>query len=330
LAWIHYLQADYGRAYTAFKRLAAGKGKESYKTAALYWQARTAERMGRPDEAKQTFLEILNGQEENYYMGPAARRLEKMGVAFAEKEASKSSLFPGGNPPLSTDRSFHLSRAQELAEISLNRLAVAELDAIKNQNSGDLPLKLALMREYARNKAYARSVALAYQIYHPSDELYRYRYPLAYWETIQKMAEERGLDPYLILALIRQESLFDPKALSPASAFGLMQLLPSTAARAATQLGLPSPQRDKLFDPDLNLTLGTHHFKELLQRYSNNLVKAIAAYNAGESAVARWERQISAEDEEEFIERITYGETRLYVKLVLRNHRIYSRIYNQK
>ncbi len=331
LAWIHYLQADYARAYTAFKRLAAGKGKERYKTAALYWQARTAERMGRPDEAKQTFLEILNGQEENYYMGPAARRLQKMGVAFAEKEASKSNLFPGAVPPLSPDRSFHLSRAQELAEISLNQLAVAELDAIKNQNSGDLPVKLLLMREYARNGAYARSVALAYQIYHPSDELYRYRYPLAYWETIQKMAEERGLDPYLILALIRQESLFDPKALSPASAFGLMQLLSSTAARAATQLGLPSPQRDKLFDPDLNLTLGTHHFKELLQRYSNNLVKAIAAYNAGESAVARWERQISAEDEEEFIERIAYGETHLYVKLVLRNHRIYRKIYdNQK
>ncbi len=327
LAWIYYLERDYARAYTAFKRLAAGKGKESYKTAALYWQARTAERMQQSDEAKQLLLQILNSPEDSYYKGPAAKWLEKMGVAFEEKEASKSNLFPGAIPPLSPDRAFHLSRAQELAEISLNQLAIAELDAI----SGDLPVKLLLMHEYARNGAYARSVALAYQIYHPSDELYRYRYPLAYWATIQKMAEERGLDPYLILALIRQESLFDPKALSPASAFGLMQLLPSTAAQAAAQLGLPSLQRDKLFDPDLNLTLGTHHFKELLKRYSNNLVKAIAAYNAGERAVARWERQISAEDEEEFIERITYGETRLYVKLVLRNHRIYRKIYdNQK
>jgi soluble lytic murein transglycosylase len=215
-----------------------------------------------------------------------------------------------------------------LAAVSLNHLAVFELNAIKNLGNHDLPLKLALIREYARNQAYARSVALASEIQQSSEELHRYRYPVAYWETIQKKAAEREVDPYLILALIRQESLFDPRALSPASAFGLMQLLPTTAARAAKQLGLPAPSQQRLYDPELNLTLGIYHLKELLLRYSNNVVKAIAAYNAGENAVIRWERQISTEDEEEFIERITYGETRLYVKLVLRNHAIYRKLYD--
>ncbi|MEE9143557.1 MAG: transglycosylase SLT domain-containing protein, partial [Candidatus Binatia bacterium] len=84
----------------------------------------------------------------------------------------------------------------------------------------------------------------------------------------------------------------------------------------------------KLFEPHFNLKLGTQHLKVLLDRYSNNWVKAIAAYNAGENAVARWERNISSEDEEEFIERIPYRETRLYVKLVLRNHLIYKRLYD--
>ena len=185
-------------------------------------------------------------------------------------------------------------------------------------------------QEYARNGAYPRSVGLANQISLLSDELNRYRYPLAFWATIRKIAQERDLDPYLVLALIRQESIFDPRALSPASAFGLMQLLPSTAVRTAAQLGLPPPPPENLYEPELNLTLGTHYLKELLRRYPNNPAKALAAYNAGENAVARWEKQIAAEDEEEFIERIPYRETRLYVKLVLRNHRIYRRIYEAK
>ncbi|MBI2987456.1 MAG: transglycosylase SLT domain-containing protein [Deltaproteobacteria bacterium] len=330
LAWLHYLQADYKRAYSALNRLVADKVDGRYKAAALYWQARSAQKMGLSEEAKQLFSQILNAREDSYYKGPAAKWLETMGAAVEEKKRASSILFPEALPPLSPDRSFHLSRARELAEISLNQLAVAELDEVRNSGDDDLPLKLTLMREYARNSAYARSVALANQIPLTSDELNRYRYPLAFWETIQKITEVRALDPYLVVALIRQESIFDPKALSPASAFGLMQLLPSTAARAAEQLGVPPPQREELFEPDINLTLGTHYLRELLQRYSNNLVKAIAAYNAGENAVARWEKQITAEDEDEFIERIPYRETRLYVKLVLRNHRIYRKIYDTR
>jgi len=330
LAWIHYLQGDYDRAYSTFHRLAAEKGEGRYKSAAIYWQARTAQKLGRSEEAKQNFLQILNAQEESYYKGPAAGWLEKMGVIVEEKKPASSSLLPETVPSLSPERSFHLSRAEELAQLSLNHLAVTELDEIRNSIDDDLSLKMALMREYVRNGAYLRSTALANQLSLPSEELNRYRYPLAYWETIQKRAAERGLDPYLVLALIRQESLFDPKALSSASAFGLMQLLLSTAVRAATQLGLPPPQPENLYEPELNLLLGTHYLKELLQRYSNNSVKAIAAYNAGEDAVARWEKQIAAEDEEEFIERIPYTETRLYVKLVLRNHRVYRKTYDKQ
>lgn len=330
LAWLHYLRRDYDRAYSVFGRLAANKGDGRYETGALFWQARAAQKTDRADEAQRIFLQILNAQEESYYKGPAARWLEKMGVAVAEKKAASPDLLPETAPSFSADQSFHLSRAQELARLSLNQLAVAELDEIRNSIQDDPPVKLALMREYGRNGAYGRSVALANQMTLPSDELNRYRFPLAFWETIRKIAAERGLDPYLVLALIRQESIFDPKALSPASAFGLMQLLPSTAARAAAQLGLAPPQPPELYKPELNLTLGIHYLKELLQRYSNDPVKAIAAYNAGESAVARWEKQIAAEDKEEFIERIPYSETRLYVKLVLRNHRVYRKIYETK
>ncbi len=329
LAWIYYLQGDYENAQSAFMRLAANQAGNRYQTAALYWQGRTAAKLGLAEQAKGVFLQILNGPDDSYYKGPARRALEKMGWTGEGKKSAGPALAETA-PVLSQDSSFHLSRSQELEQLNLNNLAVAELDAINDQ-SADRALGLLLVRAYARNGAYGKSVWIANQLpQNASGELERYRYPLAYWEKIQKLAAERGLDPYLVLGLIRQESLFDIRALSPASAIGLMQLLPSTAARTAQQIGLPSPDREKLFDPDLNLTLGTSHFKDLLERYSNNLVKAIAAYNAGENAVNRWEKQFPTADEEEFIESIPYAETRLYVKLVLRNCLNYRKIYDSQ
>jgi len=92
-------------------------------------------------------------------------------------------------------------------------------------------------------------------------------------------------------------------------------------------LGLDPPSNEQLFEPEINLTLGTQYLKDLLQRYSNNWFKALAAYNAGEAAVDRWEKEIVTDDIEEFVERIPYIETRGYVKLVIRNHRIYRKHY---
>jgi soluble lytic murein transglycosylase-like protein len=225
---------------------------------------------------------------------------------------------------------FHLVRARELAALNLNPLAVMELVQASRFAGRQPERRRLLMREYAQNRAYSYSIAIANQLPQGSADRDRYRFPLAYWEATQEKARERGLDPYLILALIRQESLFDTRARSPAAALGLMQLIPSTAARVAKQIGMPAPAHEKLFEPDISLTLGAHYLKSLLDRYSNNWHKAIAAYNAGENAVDRWEKEITTDDMEEFVERIPYLETRQYVKLVLRNHRIYKRLYDQE
>jgi soluble lytic murein transglycosylase len=326
-AWIHYLGADYPQAYSAFESLAELSGAENFESAALYWQGRAAEKLERADDAKRLFRQILNSKEDTYYKAPAGRRLAALGALDDATPKTSAAAPSEPAPALPANLSSHLARAQELARISLNELAVKELDEIRRLWRADPASILILAREYARNMAYGRSAALANQVQLPYPELERYRYPLAYWEIIQKAAEERTVDPYLVLALIRQESVFDPKALSRSFAYGLMQLLPTTATRAASQLGLAAPQPDGLFEANLNLKLGIQHLKELLQLYSGDRVKAIAAYNAGQSAVARWEKQISTDDPEEFIERIPYGETRLYVKLVLRNHLNYRRLY---
>jgi soluble lytic murein transglycosylase len=327
LAWLRYLNGDHARAHAVFKTLSQDKSAERYRTAALYWRARTAEKLGNHEEPAALLRKILDLEADSYYGALAARRLKNLGESIEERQLDT----PPDNalPPAGEEVSFHLARARELAAIALKQLALGELHRI-NRSAQDDATRRVLMREYARNGAFGFSVALAHRLPADSSEARRHRYPLAYWEAVNKKAEANGVDPYLILALIRQESLFDPQAVSSASALGLMQLLPSTARRTARQLGLADPRPEQLFDPELNLTLGISHLKELLQRYGGNQVKALAAYNAGERAVERWERQISTDDEEEFVERITYAETLTYVKLVLRNHRIYRRLYGNE
>ncbi len=328
LAWLYYRAGEWQPAFTTFGTLATQSSDGSFRTAARYWQARAAEKSGDQDTAKEFHRQIVNGADESYYQALAVRALERLGIVIEEAKPNKISTGAEVDPPMSSEISFHLARARELTALVLHRLAVAELDEADRQSRKSSRLRPVLMREYFRNHAYGRSLILANQLPASYGERELYRFPLAHWESIQRKAQERDLDPHLILALVRQESLFDARARSPAFALGLMQLLPSTAARVAKQLGFEPPSNEDLFEPEINLTLGTQYLKDLLQRYSNNWLKAIAAYNAGEAAVDRWEKEIVTDDIEEFVERIPYVETRGYVKLVMRNHRIYKKLYD--
>jgi peptidoglycan lytic transglycosylase len=330
LAWLYYRAGELQSALATFRELAAQTKDGPFATAALYWQARVAERLGESEIARQLYRQIVNGGEESYYQALSLRGLERLGTPLEDTKSTKLSAVIESDPPLSPEVTFHLSRARELTALSLHQLAVAELDEVNRRGAPNGRLRSLLMREYFHTHAYGRSLSLANQLPLSQAERDLYRYPLAYWELIQKKAQERGLDPYLVLALIRQESLFDARARSPATALGLMQLIPPTAARVARQLGLPAPSHETLLEPEINVALGTQYLKDLLQRYSNNWFKALAAYNAGEAAVDRWEKEIATDDTEEFVERIPYIETRGYVKLVLRNHRIYKRLYESQ
>jgi peptidoglycan lytic transglycosylase len=328
LAWLYYRSGELPAAMATFKALFNQSKNGPFGTAALYWQARTAEKIGDAESAKQVYRQILNGGSESYYQELSFRGLDRLGETVDDPQPMRPKPITDSDTALSGETDFHLARARELASLSLHQLAIAELDEINSKTKATGRLRTVLLREYFRSHAYGRSLGIAAQISLSQSERDFYRYPLAFWELIQQKAQERDLDPYLVLALIRQESLFDTRARSPATALGLMQLIPPTATRVAKQLGLPAPSPEKLFEADVNLTLGTQYLKDLLLRYSNNWQKALAAYNAGEAAVDRWEKEIVADDIEEFVERIPYVETRGYVKLVLRNHRIYKRLYD--
>jgi soluble lytic murein transglycosylase len=182
-----------------------------------------------------------------------------------------------------------------------------------------------LLEAYSDVEAHGRALKLAQRLQAelPPSTFAAYQYPRAYWPRVTAAADAARLDPFLVLSLMRQESLFDPAAVSPAAAYGLMQLLVSTASRVA---GRPV-EATALFDPTTNITLGTRYLRQLLDRFDGNLAKALAAYNGGEDAVAKWERRTPGAPTDEFVETISYRETRHYVKQVLGNYRRYRRLY---
>lgn len=151
-------------------------------------------------------------------------------------------------------------------------------------------------------------------------------FPWPLRELIEAEGEKFGIDPYLLAALIRQESSFLPGVTSSAGARGIMQLMPSTAAYVARRIGV-SWNRSLLPVADANLHIGAAHLAALLRRYEGNLVTALAAYNAGGGAVSRWLRESEASEPHLFIEQIPYDETRKYVKVVLRNLDLYRALY---
>ena len=330
LAWLHYRLGNWQEAHDTFKWLATQAQGNNYETAAPYWQARTAERLGENDAAVRLYQEIAANAQESYYQALAIQGLARNGIARAAPKKNIARNQDELAVSVNGRTAFHLIRARELTQLKLHGMAVSELEEIDRRNQAQGPLRLLLLREYEKNDAYAKSVRMANDLPATVAERDLYRFPLAFWDAVKQKAEARGMDPYLIISLIRQESLFDTRARSSAAALGLMQLLPSTARRVGAQIGFTVPSEQALFDPEVNLSLGTQYLKDLLERYSNNWFKAIAAYNAGEAAVDRWNQAIVTDDIEEFVERIPYRETRQYVKLVMRNHRIYKSLYDQQ
>ncbi|HEY8164008.1 MAG TPA: lytic transglycosylase domain-containing protein, partial [Gemmatimonadaceae bacterium] len=135
------------------------------------------------------------------------------------------------------------------------------------------------------------------------------------------------IDPTLVAGLIRQESSFNPRATSPVGARGLMQIMPDVGRSLARSRKVAGYTDESLYNPALNIRFGTIHLANLL-RQGRPIVHVLAAYNAGESRVARWEKRAGASDPEMFTERISFVETRDYVKSVLRNQAFYRELYD--
>ena len=159
---------------------------------------------------------------------------------------------------------------------------------------------------------------------------WRFAFPLAYGNIIEREARKHNLDPLLIHGLIRQESRYDYKALSRSNAMGLMQLLKGTAYGVAKHNGITLSATEDIFTPDINIRLGTAYVASVLKRANNNAMLAVASYNGGPNAVARWLKQHQAQgisDMDVYVENIPYDETRDYVRKVFSHYWNYEQLY---
>lgn len=162
----------------------------------------------------------------------------------------------------------------------------------------------------------------------PTDVL-RALFPVPYQNVVRKFSEERKIDPYLVLSIMKQESKFKEFARSQAFARGLMQLIPSTAMQVAADLGMTQFSLDQLYKPETNINLGTRYVQDMIGKFGPRVEVIAASYNSGESNVRRWLSLVSSDDVVEFYSNIDLPETKSYVNLVKTNYEIYKRVYGK-
>ncbi|HKV53312.1 MAG TPA: transglycosylase SLT domain-containing protein [Candidatus Binataceae bacterium] len=292
-----------------------------------YWEARALEHSGQNAEAQQVLHTLALSTDSNYYPALAEMRLSAAPAVLAA--ATAPDLVAGPTPVVAGLVEFHLTRVAALRDLGLRELEAPELRAIEPHIDGNAELRTFVLAELQNCGAWydaiemATGMAAAGEVSAATAE--RIRYPRAFWDLVNSAAARNQLDPYLMTALIRQESWFNPAARSPADARGLMQLMPRTADRYAVSAGLGGASLD-LYDPNVSVQIGAVYLRGLMGMFGDDKFKAVAAYNAGEQAVERWNASHPGDDDQ-WVENIGYRETRDYVKHVIGGMREYRLLY---
>jgi soluble lytic murein transglycosylase len=329
--WWEYKNGRYEETVRVFEIAAATFRRSDYRPSWIYWAARARERLGDKTQAAERYRLVTTDYLNSYYGRLATRRLEQLDqvARTAYGPAPSSTDQPAPLPP--TGNLIRLLLSLGLEEDALNELTYAQHQwgsspaieatmAWVYNRQGDLRRAINQMR-----RAYPQHMTAVGGSKLP-DELLRIIFPMAYWESIRKHARARQLDPYLVAALIAQESTFDPAIRSAANAYGLMQVVPGTGRRLARSLGIRYRGVSTLTSADINLRMGTLYFSRLVRQFGG-VHLALAAYNAGESRVVRWMAERPGLDRDEFIDDIPFPETQNYVKRILGTAEDYRTLY---
>ena len=261
-------------------------------------------------------------------------------VLAKQKGASGSFRTQLVNWTANATTAVRLERAGILEQAQLEDLAEAELRFAARNDTTIQPNVVALeLAEIANRRGapesgvrHIKAVYPEYLFLPPAAapaRFWRLVFPLPYRTTVERHCGTYSLDPFLFAGLIRQESEFDAKIVSHAHAYGLSQVLPSTARGMARGLGIPRFRTTMLFEPNINVRFGTAILRRYLDQYDGNMEAALASYNGGPNRVRRWLDANQYREPAEFIESIPLNETRNYVQYVLRNAEIYRRLYGK-
>ena len=333
-AWLNYRLKQYSEAARLMDEQIANYpgGKEI--PGALYWRARLYEQQERrPEMAAAYYTTIVRVYRHYYYAAEAKARLAALGGVTPTYVAMLTSMQSETIPELSDDvpeDDPHVVKARLLANAGLNEYIAPEIRAGDDSEEWGAFAEAQIYSSYGEAFRAMRVMKHAIPFYTSAAisslpmTYWRVLFPQAYWAQIKTSAAANGLDPYMIASLIRQESEFNPQAISNKSAYGLMQLLPSVGKTMAKQEGLHHFETGQLLDPNVNIQLGCRYLKQTMDKFGGQPEYVFAAYNAGDARVTDWESAGAYNAIDEFVESIPFTETREYVQAILRNEDIYK------
>jgi soluble lytic murein transglycosylase len=293
---------------------------------ARYWAARAYLAAGDRQTADERFAQARRADPVSYYGSLATGRL---GGSLADLELAPE---PAADAPTRQAVDVALFRVDFLRDLGFNDFSSFEMERARAEVESK-PAALYLVAEaHIERGAPAAGILLGREIQRREEvwnpRLLRIIYPFPHRALIEAEARRHRLDPFMVAGLIRQESMFNPNAVSPAGAIGLMQVMPATGRQLAQRAGVSGFEPGMLRQPELNVRLGTLFLADLLSR-NGNRTEAFAAYNAGPGRMAQWRSLPEIRDEEMFAERIPFTETRDYVKILNFNAQMYRLLYGE-
>jgi soluble lytic murein transglycosylase len=328
--WWAYRQGQFTDALQFFDRGAAQFPRSDYRPSWLYWSGRAAQQAGDAETGVARLRLAAIDYHNSYYGRLAVKRLQgERGGAITPTLQRQ----PAATPAIPT-----AGRIAALLSAGLNREAMNELQYAQRVwgDSPRLQATMALTHKRLGNvraginamkRAYPQYLAAGGESLPPA--ILQVIFPVDYWPLLQKYSKERGLDPFLVAALVAQESNFDPVVRSHANAYGLMQVLPSTGRSYARRLGVRPYSAQRLTDAEINVRIGTQIFSDTIRKFGG-VHFALAAYNAGDSRVLAWQREKPGLPQDEFIDDIPFPETQNYVKRILGTAEDYRYLYSDR
>ena len=327
-SWILYKQKNFAEAEKSLQALNDATSDLSEKSRAQFYRARSLKFLMREAEAKVLLEQVSQMDFFGYYGLVSYRELGKKLPALSGLKSTNSLKFDIDLKALAeSDRRIYIDlikyREFNLAERAVGLMSKSKDDEVNMALylAKKSQIYMPVFRQFARlNNNEKMDMFIAFP-----DLIF----PQPYQDQVNEMSTKTKLPTSLIYSIMKQESAFNERARSSADAFGLMQVIPGLAKQLSRKFEVPYRHQVDLFDPVINIQLGSYELMEQVRKQNGQLTYVAAAYNAGPNALSGWLKNRKRDDVLEFIEEIPYDETKTYVKLIARNKLFYERISNR-
>lgn len=351
LGWIQYRLEEFESAAATFDKMSLSFKGGDLEEKSLFWKAKCFEKSGKQAQAIEIYKKTFSIDPFSYYGFASAEVLKKEGINLSMPEINKnlnpqnsdiSSILPEIYndliPHKITDKAeiSHINKAKELLFIKFYDSASKEVEASKDEIDANPVKILEISTLYLKSENYENSIGIVQKNYKKlsssltgnlKDYYYYLFYPFAYKDYLLKYSTAYNVEPDFLLAIIREESRFKADAGSHAGAQGLMQIMPKTAKVIAGKIGITNFNESMLHDPETSIKMGAYYISQMLNNFSGNKYYALGAYNGGPGAMQNWIAKYGNLDINEFIESLTYEETKNYIKKVMASYYIYELLY---